>query len=219
MALFALHSVNAAYHNNQDVLSDLSLTIHTGERVALVGKSGAGKSTLLRLLYEQQPAISALIPQELGLVQTLSVFHNIYMGRLAEHSVCYNLLNLLRPLSQEIAQVRQVLEILELEDKLFTPIGELSGGQRQRTAVGRALHQRGRVLLGDEPVSAVDEHQSHVVLGAIQNTYETCVLAMHDVNLALQYTDRVIGIKGGRLVLDQPTAGLRAADLTALYQD
>lgn len=218
MSLFTLRSVSAAY-TGQQVLRDLSLTIEAGERVALVGKSGAGKSTLLRLLYGQRPQATALVPQELGLVQTLSVFHNVYMGRLPHHATWYNLVNLIKPLRREIDQVRQVLMSLELEDKLFAPVGELSGGQRQRTAVGRALHQRGQVLLADEPVSAVDEHQSHLVLGVIGDAYETTVLAMHDVNLALQYTDRVVGIKDGRIVLDQPTRGLTAADLTSLYQD
>lgn len=218
MQLFSLCSVSAAY-TGQQVLKDLSLTIEAGERVALVGKSGAGKSTLLRLLYDQRPQAAALVPQELGLVQTLSVFHNVYMGRLPHHSTWYNLINLIKPLHREVDQVRRILMTLELEDKLFAPVGELSGGQRQRTAVGRALHQRGKVLLGDEPVSAVDEHQSHLVLRVIGEAYETTVLAMHDVNLALQYTDRVIGIKDGRIVLDQPTRGLTAADLTPLYQD
>lgn len=218
MSLFTLRSVSAAY-TGQQVLRDLSLTIEAGERVALVGKSGAGKSTLLRLLYRQHPQATALVPQELGLVQTLSVFHNVYMGRLPRNATWYNLINLIKPLSREIDQVRQVLMSLELEDKLLAPVGELSGGQRQRTAVGRALYQQGQVLLGDEPVSAVDEHQSHLVLKVIGDAYETTVLAMHDVSLALQYTDRVVGIKDGRIVLDQPTRGLTAADLTSLYQD
>jgi len=218
MPLFALRSLSAAYTGEQ-ILKDVSLTIEAGERVALVGKSGAGKSTLLRLLYAQRPEATALIPQELGLVQTLSVFHNVYMARLPRHPIWYNLINLIKPLQCEVEQVRQVLSTLELEDKLFAPVGELSGGQRQRTAVGRALHQGGQVLLGDEPVSAVDEHQSHVVLGAIHDAYETLVLAMHDVNLALQYTDRIIGIKDGRLILDRSTLGLNASDLASLYQD
>lgn len=218
MTLFSLRSVSAAY-TGQQVIKDLSLTIEAGERVALVGKSGAGKSTLLRLLYAQRPQAAALVPQELGLVQTLSVFHNVYMGRLPRHATWYNLVNLIKPLRRELDQVRQVLMTLELEDKLFAPVGELSGGQRQRTAVGRALYQQGQVLLGDEPVSAVDEHQSHLVLKVIGDAYETTVLAMHDVNLALQYTDRVIGIKDGRIAVDQSTQGLTAADLTPLYQD
>ncbi len=108
---------------------------------------------------------------------------------------------------------------LELdEDKLFAPVGELSGGQQQRTAVARAIHRQGRVLLGDEPVSSVDDHQSRVVLEAVSAAYETVVIAMHDVTLALAYTDRVVGLKDGRIVMDQSAAGLESSDLDFLYR-
>ncbi len=218
MPLFRLDGVRAAY-NGSEVLKGVSLSIRAGERVALVGKSGAGKSTLLRLLYEHKAKDTALVPQDHGLVRTLSVFHNVHMGRLHRHSTAYNLLNLLKPFNKEVERVRDVLRTLQLEDKLFAAVGELSGGQRQRTAVARALNQQGDVLLGDEPVSAVDNHQSQLVLEAINETYDTVVLAMHDIELALQYTDRIIGLKDGQLAVDCPTAGLTTLDIAPLYSD
>lgn len=217
MPVFELRKARAAY-NGREVLTDVSLTIEAGERIALIGKSGAGKSTLLRLLYDHKPDDTAFIPQDLGLVRTLTVFHNVYMGGLHRHPTWYNLLNLAKPLRREVDRVRPILTALSLEDKLFTPAGELSGGQQQRTAVGRALHQGGRALLGDEPVSSVDEHQAHAVLAELIRTYDTLVLAMHDVRLALQYTQRVIGVKDGGVTLDQPAAAVNADDLIALYQ-
>jgi phosphonate transport system ATP-binding protein len=187
--------------------------------VALVGKSGAGKSTLLKLFFRQQRRSTAIVPQELGLVKPLSVFHNVYMGRLHHHGSWYNLVNLIHPLQREKDAVREVVERLELgEEKLLAPVGELSGGQQQRTAVARALHQGARALLGDEPVSSVDEHQSRVVMEAINGAYQTVVLAMHDVALALAYTDRVVGLKDGRIVLDRPAADLESSDLDVLYR-
>lgn len=218
MRLFELREASIRY-DGREVLKGVSLRIDQGERVALLGKSGAGKSTLLKLFYQQQRASAAIVPQELGLVRPLSVFHNIYMGRLHRHGVWYNLINLIRPLQCEVAAVREVVERLELgEDKLFAPVGELSGGQQQRTAVGRAIHQRQRILLGDEPVSSVDEHQSRVVLEAISEAHDTVLLAMHDVNLALTYTNRIVGLKDGRIVMDQPAAGLEASDLDFVFQ-
>ena len=92
MGLFALREVNIRY-DGYDVLKDISLRIDKGERVSLVGKSGAGKSTLLKLFYQQQRAETALVPQELGLVKLLSVFHNVYIGRLHRHGSWYNLTN------------------------------------------------------------------------------------------------------------------------------
>ena len=216
MALFDIQDVSVQY-NGHTVLDGVSLSIRKGERVALVGQSGAGKTTLLNLLYEQHKAEIALLPQDLGLVQTLSVFHNIYIARLNLHPAWYNVLNLVRPMQKEVAPIREIAQRLRLEDKLFTPVGELSGGQRQRTAVGRAIHQGCRILLGDEPVSAVDEKQARVVLDCIHEGHETVVMALHDVGLALAYSDRIIGIKDGRIVLDQPSSGMEPSDLDDLY--
>jgi phosphonate transport system ATP-binding protein len=207
----------SVHYAGQCVLRDVSVQIRLGEKVALVGRSGAGKSTLLRLLYEQRPSDVALVPQELGLVNTLSVFHNVYMARLNRHNALYNLLNLVRPLAHEVAAVRPILQRLDLDEKLFEPAGQLSGGQQQRTAVARALHQGGAVLMGDEPVSAVDEHQSRRVLDTIVETHATVVLAMHDTALAIAYSDRIIGLDDGRITLDASSAGMRSSDLDELY--
>ena len=84
--------------------------------------------------------------------------------------------------------------------------------------MARALHQGSKVLIGDEPVSAVDEHQSRSVLQAINDSCPTVIIAMHDTALAIDYTDRVIGLRGGRIVMDQPTAGMTPADLDDLYR-
>jgi len=217
MAVFDLAHADVGY-NGKQVLFDVTLRIEPGERVALCGRSGAGKSTLLNLFYRQRAAGTALVPQETALVKNLSVFHNVYIGRLDRHMAWYNLLNLAWPLPREVAAVRGILEHLRLDDKLFTAVGELSGGQQQRTAVARALHQGGSVLLGDEPVSAVDEVQSREVLQAINDAFPTVVLAMHDVDLALEFATRLIGIKDGRLMFDRPASDLTVADLDDFYR-
>ncbi len=216
MPMFHLESASAAY-NGKTVLHDISLSISAGERVALVGPSGAGKSTLLGLLYAQQKREAALVPQNSGLVRALSVFHNVYIGRLHRNATWYNILNLVRPMRREVEAVLPILEKLGLAEKLYTPAGELSGGQQQRAGVARALYHGGEAVLGDEPVSAVDGHQSRTVLEAINETYGTVVLAMHDVGLALRYTDRLIGLRGGRLIFDRPTKGMKVSDLDEFY--
>ena len=217
MPLFELQNASAAY-NGAAVLHDITLSIDAGERVALIGKSGAGKSTLLNLLYRQHENDAALVPQELGLVQALSVFHNIFMGRLHRRGTIYNVVNLLRPMRREVASVTPIAERLGLLDKLFTPIGELSGGQQQRTAIGRAIFKASPIFLGDEPVSAVDEQKSRDVMRQIVDGHETVVLSMHDVRLAVEFASRVIGLRDGRIVLDRPTSGITASDLDDLYR-
>ena len=200
------------------VLTDVSLAIHAGDRIALVGESGAGKSTLLAALQARLRERAALVPQNPGLVASLSVFHNIYMGRLQRHSTWYNLLNLVWPRRREIAAVRPIVDRLGLSDKLFEPAGSLSGGQQQRVGVCRAIHQGGELVLGDEPVSAVDNHQARTVLDALHEHFGTVVLAMHDVDLALRYASRIVGLKNGGVVLDRPNDGLTVRDLDFLYR-
>ena len=216
--LFSLSDEDLGY-DGEVVLRGISLSISKGERVALVGKSGAGKSTLLSVLQDRYGATTALIPQDPGLVRSLSVFHNVYMGGLHRHSTAYNILNLVWPRPQALAEIRPIVERLGLADKLFERAGELSGGQQQRTAICRALLQGGDAVLADEPVSAADNHQSRVILDAINETFGTTVLAMHDIDLALEYSTRIIGIKDAGIALDAPADQLTHKDLDFLYRD
>lgn len=216
--LFKLENENLGYDGDV-ILRDISVSVTEGERVALVGGSGAGKSTLLSVLHDRNHDKAALIPQELGLVRTLSVFHNVYMGGLQRHGTAYNLLNLVWPQKREINAIKPIVEQLGLSQKLFEMTGELSGGQRQRAAVCRALFQGGDSVLGDEPVSAVDGLQSRVVLKALANKFETVILAMHDVDLALEFSTRIIGLKKGEIAIDKPTEGLKRSDLDFLYKE
>jgi phosphonate transport system ATP-binding protein len=216
--IFSLNNENLGY-DGCAVLRDISVTISAGERVALVGESGSGKTTLLSVLQTRYDENTALIPQNLGLVRSLSVFHNIYMGALARNNTAYNLSNLVWPRKREVAQIRPIAEGLGLGDKLFERVGTLSGGQQQRVAICRALFQGGEAVLGDEPVSAIDNHQSRIVLDALTENFETVILAMHDVDLALEYSTRIVGIKNGGIALDEPTGNLTRPDLDFLYTD
>lgn len=216
-AFFTLDGATVSY-GGRAVLAGVSLVINAGEKVALVGESGAGKSTLLSLMRAQRPADVAWCPQAHGLVPVLSVFHNVYMGRLDRHSTLYNLANLLAPRAREREAVGAVVARLGLADKLFTSVDRLSGGQQQRVAVGRALFAGRPAFLGDEPVSAVDEYQAREIIGAINAAHETVVLALHDIDLALACCDRVIGLRDGRVALDAPSTALTAHDLAPLYR-
>lgn len=216
MPLLELRDETAGY-DGKSILREVSISIEAGERIALVGESGAGKSTLLRLLYGRLGDAAALMPQDSALVQALTVFHNVYMGRLHQRSVWRNLRNLLLPAAADVEDVRKVLVPLRLEEKMFSNVGQLSGGQYQRTALARALYHPGRVIVADEPVSSVDEHQAREILATMNNDKETVLLAMHDRALALEFADRIIGIRDGRIVMDTPSAGMTPDDLDELY--
>jgi phosphonate transport system ATP-binding protein len=219
--LIALESATAHY-GNQQVLQAIDLRLHRGERVVLLGKSGAGKSTLLSVLHnkliDKQETLS-WIPQQHGLVENLSVFHNILMGQIDQRGRWHNIINLLRPQAQAKNDISLLLGSLDLEGQLFTPVAELSGGQKQRVAIGRALYRRSNVLLADEPIANLDKPLAVRILDLLSKRFNGFVISLHDTNLALAYADRIVGIKAGRIVIDQPRNKISSADLDLLYED
>lgn len=215
-AVFELQHATVGYEG-RPVLADIDLTVHRGERVAVVGRSGAGKSTLIRLLFAQRATEIALIPQTAALVKSLSVFHNVYMGRLDRRSTLHNLRTLVWASRGDVAAVAQVLESVGLAEKLFAAAGTLSGGQQQRTSVARALYNGRPILIGDEPVSALDRVQASEVLTLLGQRHETLVLVLHDIALALRHADRIVVLEHGRKVLDAASASLTPAELVPYY--
>lgn len=203
----------------QGVLDSLNLNIVEGEKIAIVGKSGSGKTTLIRALHQQAPEKVALCGQEYGLVPSLSVFHNIYMGQLDKHHFIYNFANLLRPFKKEIDAVTSLTNQLELTDALFKSAEKLSGGQQQRVALGRTLFQNKTIFIGDEPVSSVDEVQAEKLIQFIMARHQTTILTLHNVDLALRFCDRIIGLRHGVIELDSPVKDISSAQIKSLYQD
>ncbi len=213
----ALDTVTAGY-GSAAVLQNFSLRIERGERVAIMGRSGAGKSTLINLIYRTYMEDVALIPQASALVANLSVFHNVFMGRLDGHSTLYNLRTLVWPPAHEVDAAGRVLNAVGLADKLFAKAGELSGGQQQRTSVARALYNCRPIVAGDEPVSALDRVQASEILRLLSERHETKIFALHDIRLALEHTDRIIFLERGRIVLDEPARRLSYERLLPYFE-
>ena len=216
MSGFDLSGLTASF-GGERVIGPLSLNIKDGEQVALVGKSGAGKSTLIRLIHERVNRESSLVPQDLGLVNALPVFHNVFMGQLDKHSTWYNTLTLIRPFSKNRDEVRELLKALGMSEKLWLPTASLSGGQRQRVAIARALYRNAPVLLADEPISALDGPMAHLVMKLLKERFQTSVIALHDVEMALKYCSRIVGIQDGQIALDESSERLSSTDIASLY--
>jgi phosphonate transport system ATP-binding protein len=216
MSGFDLTGLSASF-GGERVIGPLSLYVKDGDRVGLVGRSGAGKSTLISLIHQQVGRDSSLVPQDLGLVSALPVFHNVFMGQLDAHSAWYNTLTLIRPFRRDASSVRSLLRELSMPEKIWVPTASLSGGQRQRVAIARALYRQSPLLLADEPVSALDGPMAHLVMDLLSDRFDTSVIALHDVELALKYCTRIIGIQDGQIALDEPSNRLNPADITPLY--
>jgi phosphonate transport system ATP-binding protein len=206
-------------------LNDITLNINSGEKVALLGPSGGGKTSLLNALHQQCADQIAWCPQEHGLVEALSGYQNIYMGQLDQHSVVYNLANLIKPLAKPKQAISELSVLLGLDPQqhLWQSVSQLSGGQRQRIGIGRALFRQQENFLGDEPVSSLDPVQAQQILELILNRHKTVILALHNRQQALSNFDRIIGIKAGRIIFDSPAKELiknkyQAGLLDSLYE-
>ncbi|MBF0240181.1 MAG: ATP-binding cassette domain-containing protein [SAR324 cluster bacterium] len=217
MSVFHLENVQVSYKNTP-ALKNISLRIEQGEKIALIGPSGAGKTTLLQTLYERQPKTCAFVHQHYALVPQLSAYHNVYMGRLDRYSTWYNLLNLLKPQTRDVEEVGDILTSLQMREKMHERTGALSGGQQQRVSIARALFRGSPVLLADEPVSSIDPHQAGTVLELLTHIDKTLIMSLHAVDLALKYAQRIIGIREGVILFDQPSRQVSSDLLSALYQ-
>jgi len=228
-------------------LSEISLSIPPGQCVALVGPSGSGKTTLLRLLagslvaskgrvlaenrdlhefghraLQQFRARCGIVPQSQALIRQLSVHHNVLAGLLAEwpwYRVAGSLL--VRTASRRVRSVLDQVGIVGIGDRQWEPISVLSGGQQQRVAIARALIRAPSVLLADEPTASLDPTTAleigDLVVGQARKRGATLVFSTHHLNHVIDHVDRVIGLREGRVVLDQPVHNFDAGNLDALY--
>ena len=214
--LFQLRDASFSYHDKL-ILDGINLSIDAGESVAVVGASGVGKSTLLRLLVELRSGSIAYCAQDRQLVSGLSSYNNIYLAKLTEFSTLKNILNMVRPNKEQRHIIQEIAEQLQIAEKLDDSVNRLSGGQQQRVAIARAFYQARAVFVGDEPVSNLDALKSRAVIATILARHATCIVALHDRELALTYFDRIIGIKQGKIVIDAASDQVSTTQLESLY--
>ena len=214
--LLTLNDENIRYENFV-ALENISLSIKSGEKIAIIGRSGAGKTTLLRRLFSLERGRCAVVHQHHALVTQLTTFHNIYMGRLDKHSLIQNVRNLIRPSPAILREIEPIAERLGISDKLYTRVGELSGGQQQRVGIGRAIYQDGAILLADEPVSSLDRIQQEEIMKLLVDAGQTIVAALHSIRLSKMFFNRVIGIKNRSILFDLPGKAISNSLLAELY--
>ena len=216
------------------VLHRVDVALHPGELLAVLGPNGSGKSTLLRAAAGLVPVNGgevsvagrlprrgdvAMVFQHVHLVGRRSVLDNVCAGALGRLPLRASLVPALFPRALR-EEAMACLDRVGLAGRAHDRAGRLSGGQQQRVAVARALCQRARVVLADEPVSALDPvaaEQVLALLAELAHAEGLAVLAvLHQPQLARRHADRVVGLRDGRVVLDGDPAGLGQA-VDALY--
>lgn len=239
---YSLENVKKIY-DNKCVFSCKSLKIKPGEKIALIGSSGAGKSTLLSLLgafkapssgsillydkpidsYKKNNSISnhiGVIRQSLDLIDPLPVIHNILVGKFNEWSTFKSLISLVIPQSK--TEAMEALKKVGIEDKIYTKTKNLSGGEKQRVALARMILQKPDIILADEPIASLDPSRSKDILELLisltKENHQTLITSLHQVDLALNYYDRIIGLKNGNIELDKHVSEITKNDLETLYK-
>ena len=237
-------NVSKTYSAGDKALDNVSFTIPGGQVVGLIGPSGAGKSTLIRcinrLVEPTSGSISlggtvitgmstrelrsvrrriGMIFQEYALVERLSVMENVLSGRLGYVSFWRSFLR--RYPRADIQKAFALLDRVGLIDHAGKRADALSGGQRQRVGIARALEQDPELLLIDEPTASLDPKTSRQIMRLL---LEICneqqlpaIINIHDVVLAKQFTERLIGLKAGSIVFDGTPAELTDTMLTRIY--
>jgi phosphonate transport system ATP-binding protein len=212
--------------------------------IGVIGPSGAGKSTLLRCINhlviptagrifiegEEITGASAvkirklrrrvgMVFQHHNLVARLTVLQNVMHGRLGYMNTLDGVLG--RYTEDDKRRALDILDQTGLGDFLYHRAGELSGGQRQRAGIVRALMQEPSALLCDEPIASLDPASAQVVMELIRDLCRrraiACIVNLHQVDAALKYTDRIIGMFEGEIVYDGPTSELTGPEIEKIY--
>ncbi|TFH75130.1 phosphonate ABC transporter ATP-binding protein [Gammaproteobacteria bacterium LSUCC0112] len=242
--MLTLTGLSKRYDTGDLALSDITLDVPAGQVMALIGPSGAGKSTLIRCVnrlvepsagtvlldgqditrvrgakLRQARRQIGMIFQNYALVERLTVMENVLSGRLAYIGFWRSFLRQFP--SSDIKQALNLLERVGLET-MFDKRGDaLSGGQKQRVGIARALMQNPKLLLVDEPTASLDPKTSRQIMRLIcelcREQQLAAVINIHDVVLAQQFVDRVVGLRAGKLVFDGPPSALTEKTLTDIY--
>ncbi|MDR5897841.1 phosphonate ABC transporter ATP-binding protein [Halomonas vilamensis] len=242
--MLTLSGVDKRYPTGDRALSNIELMLPKGQVMALIGPSGAGKSTLIRcvnrLVEPTQGSIRlgddeltrlsgrklrqarrsmGMIFQEYALVDRLTVMENVLSGHLGYVGFWRSFLR--RYPQAAVTEAFRLLERVGLEHAIDKRADALSGGQRQRVGIARALLQSPQLLLVDEPTASLDPKTSRQIMRLIR---ELCaerglaaIINIHDVALAKQFADRIVGLSAGEIVFDGHPDELNPETLTTIY--
>lgn len=236
--------VGLVYPNGTVGLKNVNLKIQDGEFVVIVGLSGAGKSTLIRsinrlvtpttgsLLIDDKDIIThrssslrelrtkiGMIFQNHNLVHRSNVLKNVLAGRLGHTGTIRSILNLYSKADIELAY--ESLKRVNIADKIYSRADELSGGQQQRVSIARVLTQQPNYILADEPVASLDPPTSHQVMTYLKKINQedniTTIVNLHFIDMAMEYADRIIGMRAGEVVFDGPVSEVSEKTFEEIY--
>jgi phosphonate transport system ATP-binding protein len=225
--MLEINNLRKNFNNGTHALKGVSFKVKRGEFISILGPSGSGKTTLLRsinglepiengevifnnnkITKENLPEVqrkTGMIFQEFNLVNNLSSINNVLTGLLNSSSKFLSMFYLFT--KEQKLEALQSLKTVGLLEKSYSRVDELSGGQRQRIGIARAIIKKPILLLADEPVASLDPKaalSTMKLLKKINKDFNITILCnLHQTNLAMEFSDRVIGLSDGLIVFDQ----------------
>ncbi|WP_408009603.1 phosphonate ABC transporter ATP-binding protein [Pseudalkalibacillus sp. A8] len=242
--MIEMKDLSLVYPNGTQGLKDINVKINEGEFVVIVGLSGAGKSTFIRsvnrlvtptrgqLIVDDEDILKykgkdlrklrtkvGMIFQNYNLVKRSTVMKNVISGRLGHTGTLKSILNLYS--KEDMTLAYESLKRVNIEEKLYSRADQLSGGQQQRVSIARVLTQQPSVVLADEPVASLDPPTSHQVMKYLKKINRedniTTIVNLHFIDMAMEYADRIIGMRGGEIVFDGPASEVNEKTFEEIY--
>lgn len=243
--MIEFNNVSKIYPNGTKGLDNVNLKIDKGEFVAIIGLSGAGKSTLIRTINRMIDITDGslivngkdvrslkgkqlrefrrkigMIFQSFNLVTRTTVIKNVLTAKVPEISFIRSVFGIFT--KEEKIQALEALDKMGIVDKAFIRADQLSGGQQQRVALSRTLAQNPEIILADEPVAALDPITARKVMEDFKKINKemdiSILINIHHVELALNYADRIVGIRDGKIVYDGPSSDVTEEILESIYK-
>lgn len=242
--MLEIKDISKVYENGVKALSNVSFSAKKGEFISIIGSSGSGKSTLLRsinklvdissgeIFFENERIDNlkkkeikkvrrniGMIFQNYNLVEKLTVIENVLHGRLGYKSTLAGVLGIYS--EDEKKEAVEVLKKLDMENFIYQRCSELSGGQKQRVGIARALMQKPTLLLCDEPIASLDPKTSEKIMDYLKKIVDemniTCIINLHQVEIAKRYSNRIIALNAGKLIFDDKSENLTKEVISFIY--
>lgn len=242
--ILKIENLKKVYGDGTVALQNANFDVYPGEFIVVIGSSGAGKSTLLRCInrlidpskgdvifkgrkvnraktrqVKQIRREIGMVFQNFNLIDRLSVLNNVLHGRLGYTNTLKGSLGIFS--KNDIAEAEAILERVGLKKQTYKRADELSGGQMQRVGISRALAQKPRLILADEPIASLDPASSKTIMDYIYNICHedkiTAIVNLHQVDVALKYATRIIGMQHGEIIFDGPPSLLSEKIIDEIY--
>lgn len=237
-------NVTKDYSNGIHALKNASFEVEEGEFISIIGPSGSGKSTILRSINKlisitdgeiTLDGVSVnkqkgknlrhlrrnigMIFQNYNLVYSLSVFQNVLHGCLGYMEGLKGIFGIYS--EEDKQRALELLEELGISQYTYNKASDLSGGQKQRVGIARAIMQNPKVLLCDEPIASLDPSSAKTIMdllkGMSQKRNIACIVNLHQLDVALKYSTRIIGISKGEIVFDGTPAEMTDEVIERIY--